>query len=198
MTGPSAKPTTEDLSWFSTPLRKIKRQNHLPHPQKITKINWHLQKNTVAGINGLYNRKKYIFVVCLFFFWWRCNSGTTRLASCQSTIEVALDVMDLRQGVCSDNPSQTLFRALMNRHGFGMLGQEVLLIFTCTSKLQVFWDFPCKFVWFFQHFRFPLLSNFYVSVFFLSFSLPFWMHIVLKPYSSLWDLIPGIFSVLRS
>lgn len=70
-----------------------------------------------------------------------CNSGTTRLIACQSTIEVALAVMDVRQGICSDNPSQTLFRALMNRHGFGMLGREVLLIFKCTSKLQVFLGF---------------------------------------------------------
>lgn len=94
-----------------------------------------------------------------------CNSGTTRLIACQSTMEVALAVMDLRQGICSDNPSQTLFRALMNRHGFGMLGREVLLIFKCTSKLQVFGIFRANLCGSFSFFRFLCCWDFYVSVF---------------------------------
>ncbi len=150
--GPSAKPTTVDISWFSTPLRHIKQHNH---PKKIKKITWHLQKK-VTGITSRGNKFN-----CFYFFWWRklmgCNSGTKRLIACQSNgwgctwrdgpLKRHFFWHSITNFLQGTDESTWLWNA-------GPRGPPHLYMYFQTAS---FWDFPCKFVWFFQHFGFVLL-----------------------------------------
>lgn len=102
-----------------------------------------------------------------------CNSGTKRLIACQSNDWGCTwhdgpltrrffwhSITNFLQGT---DESTWLWNA-------GPRGPPHLYMYFQTAS---FWDFPCKFVWFFQHFGFVLLFLCFGWAFLLWFSLPF-------------------------
>lgn len=166
-------------------------------------MNWHLQKNTVAGINGFVNGTTGGNTFCCWFFfsdggnWWGVTVAQHDWSPVSQRLRLHL-------------PWWTFDKAfvLIIHHRLYSGRWWIDMALECwaersSSSLNVLPN--CKFLGFsvqicvdLSAFSVFFAVGIFTFQFFLSFSLPFWMHIVLKPYSSLWDLIPGIFSVLLS
>ncbi len=175
-------------------LKTFKTHKTAQPPKKI--------KNNKIKINLISTKKVTVITsgenkFSFFFFsdggnWWGVTVAQNDWLPVSQTTEVALGMMDLLtrcffwhsiidflQGT---DESTWLWNA-------GPRGPSHLYMY---FQIASFWDFLCKFVWFFQHFGFVLLCYVLVERFFYGFPCLLWMHIVLKPYSSLWDPIPGI------